>query len=150
MKKAYGIILTLISAAAAGLCVVPLMSAHFGGAESCDLIVRGFNLVEFSALGSVCLFSPLLVPGILLGSQSRAAQEVEIMCLLLGNIVCYSHSFNAARVWLAENSISLITYYPNILWYPSVFIAVLIFGWFFVKLSIREATLYDEAEIENE
>ena len=147
MKKSYRIILTLISAMATVLCVFPLMSAHSGGTESCDLIVRGFNLMEFSALGSVCLFAPLLVPGILFGSQSHAAQELEIMCLLLGNIVCYSHSFNAARAWLAENSTSLITYHPNMLWYPSAFIAILIFGWIFVRFSIRDATLYDGEEV---
>ena len=119
----------LMAVAACGLCVFPVMSTCLSDGESCDLIVRGFNLVEFSALGSVCLFAPLLVPGILLGSQSRAAQEVEIMCLLLGNILCYSHSFNIARAWLAENGSSLITYHPNMLWYPAAFIAVLIFGW---------------------
>ena len=146
MKKAYRIILTLISAAAALLCAFPLMSAYSGGTESCDLIVRGFNLMEFSAWGSVCLFAPLLIPGILLGGQSRAAQEVEIICLLLVNIVCYSHSFNAARAWLAENSTTLITYHPNMLWYPSAFIAVLIFGWIFVRFSIREAALCDDDE----
>ena len=151
MKKAYRIILTLISAAAALLCAFPLMSAYSGGTESCDLIVRGFNLMEFSAWGSVCLFAPLLIPGILLGGQSRAAQEVEIICLLLVNIVCYSHSFNAARAWLAENSTTLITYHPNMLWYPSAFIAVLIFGWLFVRFSIREAILCDDKEaIEDE
>jgi len=147
MKKAHRIVLTLMSAAAAALCVLPIMSAHSGGAESCDLIVRGFNLMEFSAWGSVCLFAPLLIPGILLGSQSRPAQELEIMCLLLGNVVCYSHSFNAARAWLAENSSSLITYYPNMLWYPAAFIAVLIFGRIFVKFSISNAILCDDEEV---
>ena len=150
MKKSYRIILTLMSAAASAFCALPIMSAHSGGTESCILIIRGFNLMEFSSWGSVCLFAPLLVPGILFGSQSQMAQELEIMCLLLGNIVCYSHSFNAARTWLAENSTSLFTYHPNTLWYPAAFVAVLVFGWIFVRFSIRDAVLYDDEVIEDE
>jgi len=103
--------------------------------------------MEFSAWGSVCLFAPLFVPGILLGSQSRAAQEVEIMCLILGNIVCYSHSLNAARAWLAENSTSLITYHPNMLCYPAAFVAALMLGWIFIRLSTREAVANDDGEV---
>ena len=138
MRRIYRVIFVLVSIAAATVCVLPIMSAYFDGTESCDLIVRGFNLMEFSAWGGVCLLAPLLIPGILFGSQPRAAQEIEIMCLLSGNIVCYAQSFNTARMWLEEHGASLITYHPNALWYPMTFIAVLILGWLFVKVSIAQ------------
>lgn len=146
MRKAYSIILVLTSVAAAALCALPIMSARVGGTESCNLILRGFNLIEFSPLAAVCLFAPLLVSGILLGGQPRAAQELELICLLVGNIACYSHSFSAAQTWLADRSISLITYHPNMLWYPAAFIAVLSFGWIFVRFSTKEAALCNGEE----
>lgn len=147
MRKAYRIILVLTSVAAEALCALPVMSARVGGTESYNLIMRGFNLIEFSPLASVCLFAPLLISGILLGGQSRAAQELELICLLVGNIACYSHSYNAARTWLEERSISLITYHPNMLGYPTVFVAVLILGWFFVRFSTKDASAADDEKV---
>lgn len=125
MKKTK-IITIILSLIAFAISFFPFMSAHSGDEESGTLIVRGFNLMEFSALGVIPILAPLVIPVILYGNQSKAAKERGLILLLLGNMLCYVHSFNAAKEWLENVGDSLISYYPTTIIYPVCFILVLI------------------------
>ena len=121
MKKKHKIILILISVAAAATCALPVMSIYLSDGESCTLFVRGYNLMEFSALGCVPLFAPLFIPAITLGNQTKAAKETELLILFAANMVCYVHGFNAARIWLDSLGGPLLTFYPGMLLIPLAF-----------------------------
>lgn len=127
MRRYFKVIMILASVAVTIMSILPVMSIYLSGGESCTLYVRGFNLMEFSAWGCIPLFAPLLIPVILFGHQSKAAQEAELMLLFGVNMVSYVHSFNAARAWL-ELEDALITYYPGMLLIPFAFILALIIG----------------------
>lgn len=121
--KLITIILSLIALA---ISFFPFLTEYSGGEESCTLIIRGFNLMEFSALGVIPILAPLLIPVILYGNQGKAAKERTLILLLLGNMLCYVHSFNAAKAWLENVGDSLISYYPTTIIYPVCFILVII------------------------
>lgn len=137
MKKKAAYIMIIVSVAAFAICALPLISADSGGSERFTIVIRGYNLVEFSAWGCVPILAPLIVPCILLGGQARAAQEAELIVLLLGNAVCYVHGFNTAREWLSLNSDSLIMCHPGMILYPFTFVVVLVLGKIFEVVSKR-------------
>lgn len=111
------------------LCLVPVVSVYLGGTESGTFVIRGFNLMEFSAWGVVPVIAPLLIPVILLGHQSKAAQEIELMALLVGNTVAYVHGFNAARAWIDEIDGRITIYHPCVIVLQIVFVFMLmVFG----------------------
>ena len=143
MKRTYKTILILACIAATVICVLPVMSVHLVGGESCTLYVKGYNLMEFSAWGVIPLLAPLLLLMVLFGNRTREAKERIVLLLLTGNIVCYAHGFNAARTWLTSLDESLITYYPGMLLIPFTFVMVLLFLKFcerFIKSEVKKAT----------
>ena len=111
------------------MCLLPIVSVYSGGTESGTFIIRGFNLTEFSALGVIPMIAPLLIPIILLGHQSKAAKEIELMALLVGNTVAYVHGFNATRAWIDEIGGRIATYHPGIIILPIVLMFVLMLSW---------------------
>ena len=137
MQKEHKIILILISVAAAATCALPVMSIYLSDGESCTLFVRGYNLMEFSALGCVPLFAPLFIPAITLGSQTKAAKEMMLLILFAANMVCYVHDFNAARIWIDSLGGSPLTFYPGMLLIPVAFSTILGFYKVFELLARR-------------
>ncbi len=137
MKKIYKIILLLMSAAVTALCVLPIMSAHSGGTESCDLIVRGYNLMEFSALGIVPVIAPLLIVLLAESRRRKDLQEIHLIWLLCGNLVCYVQAVNAAKDWLYSVCDSRIIYHPALLIYPFLFVGLSIYAFYHSGHSAR-------------
>ena len=90
----------LLTLATVALNTLPILSVHCGGSESCTLMVRGYNLLEFSSWAAIPVFSTILVLAILFSFQKKSAKNVELILLLAVNAVCYAESLRAARAWL--------------------------------------------------
>lgn len=125
MRWLHKIFIICAGIAATSLCVLPLMHTYLSDGESCTMVIRGFNLVEFSAWGCVPVFASLLIPAILFGNQTKAAKETALLILFIGNMVCYVHSFHAAKAWLYSLDGSMLTYHPGVVLVPLGFIMVL-------------------------
>ena len=135
MKAVYKHLMLVLSMGSAALCMLPVMSTWLfdGGKFGDTFYIEVYNLIEFSAWGCVPLFAPLLIPVILYGSQTKDAKELELIFLFSANMICYVHSFNAARTWLDTISDSLILYYPGRALYPLGFMVLCIVAMLFVK-----------------
>ena len=138
MKKFKKQFILWMSIVAAALCNLPIMSTCLNDGEQHMIVIQGYNLMEFSALGCIPVFAVLLIPVILFGSQTKAAKEVELILLFCVNMVCYVHSFTAARAWLDSIGDSLIIYYPGRLLYPAGFLAVLILSAISKRNSVKK------------
>ncbi len=114
-----------------GLNVLPVMSAYSGGGESCMLMVRGFNLVEFSPWGIFSVSTVMLVLAILFSCQSKSAKNAELLLLLVVNLVCYAQSFKAARMWFESIAASPIVCHFGTLLFPLGSSALIIFAMIF-------------------
>ena len=101
--------------------ILPVMSTYLSDGESCTLMVRGYNLMEFSALAVIPMIAPLFIIVILLGHQSKSAQEIELISLAAVNLICYVHGVNAAKDWLYSLDGSLLEYYPGMMLLPLAF-----------------------------
>ena len=124
IKSKYTIIALAVLSIA--LCFFPVLSAEITTGEVYTSVIRGYNLLEFSTFGIVILIAPMLVLTILYGCQSKAAKELELVVLLLGNNVCYIHSIHNAWRWLNEIGAALIEVKTAMLLYPIVFIVLCI------------------------
>ena len=103
-----------------GLNALPVMSVYSGGSERCVLMVRGYNLVEFSSLGIVSVTALLIAAGIFFSCQSKSAKYAELLFLLVMNLLCYAESSKAARVWLESIGNTSVTYHIGVILIPLV------------------------------
>ena len=124
IKSKYTVI--ALSVIATAICVFPMLSGKITTGEAYTSVIRGYNLMEFSAWGITAIISPWLVPLILYGCQSRSAKELELMALMIGNIVCYIHSVHNAWIWLHDIGASAVAMKAAMFLYPIVFILLCI------------------------
>lgn len=104
--------------------ILPVMSTYLSDGESCTLMVRGYNPMEFSALAVIPMMAPIFIIVILFGHQSKSAQEIELLFLAAVNMICYVHGVNAAKEWLYSLDGSLLEYYPGMILLPFAFCLV--------------------------
>ncbi|MBQ7760343.1 MAG: hypothetical protein IJ376_04450 [Acidaminococcaceae bacterium] len=128
MIPSYRNILLLLSVAMVVLNTLPIMSVYSGGGESCTLMVRGYNLIEFSPWSAIPIFTAVIVLGILFSFQERSAKHAELLLLLATNIVCYVESFGAARTWLESVGSSVINCHFGMVAFPVATVGVIIFA----------------------
>lgn len=137
MKKQKRLLGAIVCIAVTLLCTLPLMSVRIETGEIGTLVVRGYNLMEFSAWGCIPIIAPLLI--ILLHlCRSKAIREAGVLLLLAGNAICYVHSFNAAKTWLTEISGSGIVYHPGAMLYPLALGLLLVADTVLCRTSIQE------------
>ena len=126
-------LLMILSAAMLGLNALPILSAHCGGSESCTLMIRGYNLLEFSSWAVIPVFSPVLVLSILLSLQKKSTKNTELVILLAANTVCYVESLRAARTWLDGVSSGLINCHPGMLSFPIGTFAIVFYAMLYLN-----------------
>ena len=150
MKKSVtrlGAVIMLAVIISAGMCVLPITTIHCGGPEPATIVVRGFNLMNFSCRGIVPILAALITPVSAMGSQSHGAKEAELIFLFMANAVSFLHSFNTAKMWFMEGDKSLITLDFGAVIFPLGFIAVLIITKVFTALyEIIDATCENEIQ----
>ena len=100
------------------LNAMPIMSVSCLDGEACELTVRGYNLMEFSAWGTIPIFTAVFVLAILFSCQSKAAKQAELILLLVANCVCYVTSIMVARAWLESVSSSFIVTHIGMITFP--------------------------------
>ena len=126
MSKWYKTIIILASIGTLALAALPIVGVRYeGDAVSGMLLIRGYNLMEFSPWGVIPLMTSSLIPAILFGKQSQMVKEAELLILLIANMLCYVHCVHLAVEFLRTSGISLLTYHPNLFLYPISFVCVL-------------------------
>lgn len=126
MRKTRKIIILVAGLTAVALSAVPVMGMRLSGGEWGEITIHGYNLMEFSALACLPLLTPLLLPVILFGNQSKAAQEAELLFLFGGNVLSCVHSCNAAQIWLSTLEDGLVRHYAGDVLYPLGFVLCLV------------------------
>lgn len=110
MKKLLKCLIIFFSIALLFLSNLPLLSMRSTVGESCTFVIRGYNLLEFSAWACVPLFAPLVILAISFSHQSVYAKDTLFLFLALSNLICYVHSVNTAKAWLMSIENSPIKY----------------------------------------
>lgn len=120
-------IIIFVTIIALMLNLLPVMSSPFTGElVSGKVVISGFNLLEFSALGCMPILAIILLPIIFFSNHSAEFQKIELILLAIITIPAYIHSLNAAREWLYSTSEAMITYHPGMIAYPFSFLLIII------------------------
>ena len=123
----------MLSLASVALNALPIFSAHCGGSESCTLMVRGYNLLEFSSWAALPVFTVVIILGILFSFQKKSAKNVELLLLLLANAVCYMESMKAARAWLDGISNAPVNCHYGMFAFPIGIVMIVFYAMLFVN-----------------
>ena len=126
------------------LCFFPLMSVRCEDGESATFFIRLYNLMEFSPWGLVPLMSMILIPMIIFSIRNNDMKAVMMILLLVGNLVSYVHSMQAAWRWLESVGTSRISYHFGMFLYSIVFML------FFFEMSCLGKRNPDEKDIVSE
>ena len=133
MLLSYRNFMMMLSLAFVALNALPIFSAHCGGSESCTLMVRGYNLLEFSFWAVLPVFTVVIILGILFSFQKKSAKNVELLLLLIANAVCYLESMKAARVWLDGISNAPINCHFGMIAFPLGTMVIIFYAILFVN-----------------
>lgn len=125
--------LMMLGIAMLALNTLPILSAHCEGSESCTLMVRGYNLLEFSSWAAVPVFSVIIILAILFSLQKKSAKNVELILLLVANAVCYVESLRVARAWLDGISNAPINCHFGMIAFPVGVVLIVFYAMLFVN-----------------
>ena len=97
LAKYGGIVLAILSVLSLGL---PLFSTTLATGEAGRLVVRGYNLVEFSPWGGVAVMVPMVLLGLALSKLNRHVKTMGLLglCVLTGFALC--GAVTAAQTWV--------------------------------------------------
>lgn len=121
----YRITVAIFIAAVIAMCILPVMSVDLSDAERGTLLVRGYNLIEFSEFGCIPIIAPLFIPAVLVDCTDKN-NYVTMLYIFLFYMVCYIHGINASKEWCASVCTGPITYHAGVVNYPGAFILALI------------------------
>ena len=133
MLLSYRNFMLMLSLAFVALNALPIFSAPCGGGESCTLMIRSYNLLEFNSWAALPVFTVVIILGILFSFQKKSAKNVELLLLLLANAVCYLESMKAARVWLEGISNAPINCHLGMVAFPLGTMAIIFYAILFVN-----------------
>ena len=136
--KLLRILTIVLSMALFILNALPFLSNYVGSTVTSDLVIRGYNFMEFSPWGAVLIISPVLIPLVLTSESVATVKEIILIILLVGTEVCYMDCFNAVRVWFNEIVNSPVIYYPAALTYPVILVATVITAVFYCRSQNEE------------
>lgn len=92
-------VLALLSLASLSL---PIYSTYITDGEACDMVIKGYNLVEFSPWGGVVLLAPLVLLGLMLSKLKSSVKTIGLLGLLLLNSVALCGATSAAYSWITN------------------------------------------------
>lgn len=112
------IVLALFSLASLSL---PIYSTNITDGEACNLIVKGYNLVEFSPWGGVVILAPVALLGLMLSKLNDTIKMVGLLGLFTFNGVALCGSTSAAYKWICDVSTGFVEPHMNHLVYALLF-----------------------------
>lgn len=92
-------VLALLSLASLSL---PIYSTYITEGEACDMVIKGYNLVEFSPWGGIVLLAPFVLLGLMLSKLQSSIKTIGLFGLLLLDGVALCGAVSAAYSWITD------------------------------------------------
>ena len=134
--KYSGIAFALLSLLSLSL---PVFSTRITDGEACDLVVKGYNLVEFSPWGGIVLLAPLLLLGLMLSKLKNTTRTIGLIILFALNGVALCASTSSAYKWMCDVSAGFVEpHMYHVIYALLLFVAmVCFFVWCNCSLNIK-------------
>ena len=134
--KIAGIILSVLTLYSLAL---PIYSTYI----SCDIVVRGYNLVEFSPWGGVVVLAPLVLLGLTLSKLRNTTKTVGLIGLLVLNGVALCGSTYVAHTWMCDIATGYVEPHMSHLIYALLFTVATACFWVTYNFSPNITSLND-------
>ena len=118
---------------------LPVFSTRITDGEACNLVVKGYNLVEFSPWGGIVLLAPLLLLGLMLSKLRNTTKTVGLIILFTVNGVALYASTSSAYKWMCDISTGFVeSHMYHVIYALLLFVAmVCFFVWCNCSLNIK-------------
>ena len=133
--KAVGVFSALLAMAA---LFGPIYSTYIVDVESCNMIVKGYNLVEFSPWGSVVLLAPLVLVALMLSKLKPAVKTVGTLVLFMLTGVALSGSVASAHTWICGIATGFVEPQSHHLIYALFLLVAVACSWVSTNISLVE------------
>lgn len=122
--KIFGVIFATLTALSLFL---PIYKATFTDGESMTLLLRGYELYEFSAWGVVTMLAPLILIATMFTKFSKKTKCAMVVCaFVLGNISVHIAN-TSMRDWLYSNATGMVFPYDGLIFYSVFLLCALVF-----------------------
>lgn len=112
--RVIGVVLVLFSL----LCLsFPIFSTNLTDGESWHMVVRGYNMVEFSPWGSIVLIAPILLIGLMLSKLKYSFKIIGIFSLLMMDCFALSSAYSSTYKWVLQEATGYVHLHMNQLFY---------------------------------
>lgn len=112
-KRALKYISVILSVTSLIALILPLFSARVTYGESWDMVIRGYNLIEFSAWGSIVLFVPIVLIGLMLSKLNNSIKNIGMLALFLFDVVALHKASNCAYNWVLQQTSEYVQIHRN-------------------------------------
>lgn len=80
--------------------ILPIYSTTIDGEEGCELIIKGYNLAEFSVWGNLIFAIPIIILAITYSKQDDKIKNFLLVAMHLFSIVVFYNASKAADIWI--------------------------------------------------
>lgn len=105
----------------------PAFSTRITDGESWNMVVRGYNLAEFSPWGSIVLLTPIVLILLVLSKLGNSLKTISLftLCLIDGFALC--DSLSKSYSWMTENTTGHVTVHGYQLIYAVLLLMAIIY-----------------------
>lgn len=109
----------ILSVSALLSLVLPLFSFRILETE---MIIRGYNVVEFSPWGSIVLVAPILLIGLMLSKLKYSFKTIGILSLLILDFFALSDAYSVSYTWALQETTNSVQPHAYHLFYALAFV----------------------------
>ena len=80
--------------------ILPIYRTTIDGEEGCELIIKGYNLVEFSVWGNLIFAIPIIILAITYSRQDGKIKNLLLVAMHLFSIVVFYNASKSADIWI--------------------------------------------------
>jgi len=133
----------LLSILSYAFLILPIYSTTIDGEEGCELIIRGYNLAEFSVWGSLVFTIPIIIIAVTYSRQYNKMKNLLLIAIYLFSIVVFHNASVAADTWIRSVADGFVLCRPyQLISFVFVF-ASMIFSFIYIN---RDADSDDKKE----
>ena len=142
--KYVGIMLSIVSLYSLSL---PVYSTYITDGEACDMVIKGYNLVEFSPWGGIVLLTPLALLGLMLSKLKPAIKTIGLFGLLLLDGVALCGASISAYSWITGIATGFVEPCMGHLIYALLFVLATFCFWTSCNFSLNLRDLLPKKEL---
>ena len=80
--------------------ILPIYRTTIDGEEGCELIIKGYNLAEFSVWGNLIFAIPIIILAITYSRQDGKIKNLLLVAMYLFSIVVFYNASKSADIWI--------------------------------------------------